>query len=316
MADVKVLVAERAFNDLETTEEIDPSSDVILTKGMKTTAAELTFEDATEGEHPLTDLVNTNTELEDLTDIVFDSVGPQNGDLLQYDGSSGTWINIDPSTLDISDELVGISSNDTTPDYLSNKITAGTGISLTEINDGGDEDLQISADQLTLDDLTDIEYDSVGPVEGQVLVFNDSTGLWTPQFVGEGVPATQTWMYNAGQNNVATNGDTDLSSGDSNATGGIVTFVDAEIVALSITITGTQFSGTLTGYVTINGIAQNGAGETVEINGTNVSSDVLELVTPVTLLEGDILGLRVTTNSFTVGGGGKDVTMAAFIRNM
>ncbi len=38
---------------------------------------------------------------------------------------------------------IKITSNDTTADFLFNKVTADTGISLTEINDGGDEDLQI-----------------------------------------------------------------------------------------------------------------------------------------------------------------------------
>lgn len=43
-----------------------------------------------------------------------------------------------------TDELVGVSINDTTPGYLSSKLTAGTAITLVEVNDGGDEDLQIS----------------------------------------------------------------------------------------------------------------------------------------------------------------------------
>ena len=41
------------------------------------------------------------------------------------------------------DELVGVSANDTTPGFLLSKLVAGTNISLTENNDGGNETLTI-----------------------------------------------------------------------------------------------------------------------------------------------------------------------------
>lgn len=44
-----------------------------------------------------------------------------------------------------TDTNVAISANDTTPDLLLNKLTAGTNISLTETNDGGDETITITA---------------------------------------------------------------------------------------------------------------------------------------------------------------------------
>jgi len=43
-----------------------------------------------------------------------------------------------------TDTNVAISANDTTPDLLLNKLTAGTNISLTETNDGGDETITIT----------------------------------------------------------------------------------------------------------------------------------------------------------------------------
>ena len=43
-----------------------------------------------------------------------------------------------------TDTNVAISANDTTPDLLINKLTAGTNISLTETNDGGDETITIT----------------------------------------------------------------------------------------------------------------------------------------------------------------------------
>lgn len=41
------------------------------------------------------------------------------------------------------DEKAKVSANDTTPGYLNGKLVAGTGIALTEQNDGGNETLQI-----------------------------------------------------------------------------------------------------------------------------------------------------------------------------
>jgi|TARA_R100000093_G_scaffold41366_1_gene21583 carbonic anhydrase/acetyltransferase-like protein (isoleucine patch superfamily) len=56
-----------------------------------------------------------------------------------YDGSSWSAITAD------TDVKAGVSSNDTTPDYLLNKFTAGTAITIVETNDGGDETLTINA---------------------------------------------------------------------------------------------------------------------------------------------------------------------------
>lgn len=44
-----------------------------------------------------------------------------------------------------SDEKTKVTSNDTTGDYLFNKLAAGAGITLTETNDAGDEDVTIAA---------------------------------------------------------------------------------------------------------------------------------------------------------------------------
>lgn len=44
-------------------------------------------------------------------------------------------------------DLVAVSANDTTPNYLLPKLSAGTGILLTELNDGGNEQVEIAANQ-------------------------------------------------------------------------------------------------------------------------------------------------------------------------
>ena len=52
-----------------------------------------------------------------------------------------------------ADEKTKVSNNDTTAGYLDAKITGGDGIELTELNDGGDEDLEVAIDLAATNDL-------------------------------------------------------------------------------------------------------------------------------------------------------------------
>lgn len=54
------------------------------------------------------------------------------------------------------DELVRISGNDTTSGYLNGKAVAGTGVSLVEVNDGGNETLRFDSNdgEIVHDDLS------------------------------------------------------------------------------------------------------------------------------------------------------------------
>jgi hypothetical protein len=54
----------------------------------------------------------------------------------------------------VDDKKVKVSANDTTPNYLLAKLAAGTGITLTETNDAGDEDVTIGCDA----DASEITY--------------------------------------------------------------------------------------------------------------------------------------------------------------
>lgn len=57
---------------------------------------------------------------------------------------SGSWADLGTGGSG-DDELVKVSSNDTTSNYLLNKLVAGTNITLTENNDGGNETITITA---------------------------------------------------------------------------------------------------------------------------------------------------------------------------
>ena len=50
-----------------------------------------------------------------------------------------------------TDEKVKVSQNDTTADYLGNKIIAGTGIVITELNNGSNENIQIATQGVSMD---------------------------------------------------------------------------------------------------------------------------------------------------------------------
>ena len=72
-----------------------------------------------------------------------DLTGIAGGQGLAYNGTTKQF---EPATFaGGSDELAKVSANDTTAGYLNGKLVAGTGITLTEQNDGGNETLEISA---------------------------------------------------------------------------------------------------------------------------------------------------------------------------
>ena len=80
-----------------------------------------------------------STSVENLTDTEITT--PSNGEVLSYDDTTGKWKN--SAVTATTDEKVKVSSNDTTPGYLNGKLVAGSGVSLTEGNDGGDEILTV-----------------------------------------------------------------------------------------------------------------------------------------------------------------------------
>ena len=72
---------------------------------------------------------------------------------VQYSNDGAAWVNIDSVS---ASNLVQVTANDTTPGYLSDKITAGTGIVKTVLNPGANESLEIEAD-LTVGAIDDHE---------------------------------------------------------------------------------------------------------------------------------------------------------------
>jgi len=82
--------------------------------------------------------VSTFLELTDTPDSYAGSAGMS---VVVNAGENG----LEFDTITTTDELVKVSANDTTADYLFAKLAAGTGITVVETNDGGDEDVTITA---------------------------------------------------------------------------------------------------------------------------------------------------------------------------
>jgi hypothetical protein len=72
-----------------------------------------------------------------------DLTGITNGQGLAYNDTNKQF---EPQTFaGGADELAKVSANDTTAGYLNGKLVAGSGVTLTEQNDGGNETLEIAA---------------------------------------------------------------------------------------------------------------------------------------------------------------------------
>jgi hypothetical protein len=110
-------------------------------------------------------------QLSDLGDI--DATGVADGYILVYRGGSpGGWVT-EPSTT--TDEFVKVSGTDTTTGHLIDKVVAGSHVTLTTQNSGGNEQLEIAV-AMGMSDLTDVAFGSPIPA-GHLLGYDGSE--WT-----------------------------------------------------------------------------------------------------------------------------------------
>lgn len=103
-------------------------------------------------------------------DLSFLPDGTAVGDTIRWDGA--TWV-----VEQIVDGKVFISAADTTPDYLQDKVEAGTGIEITVVNPGANEKLHIAV--------------SGGGTSGEVLMADGITDPPEPLVSDDGTD----WLY-------------------------------------------------------------------------------------------------------------------------
>lgn len=70
--------------------------------------------------------------------------------------------------------------NDVDYDYLAGKLKAGENVSIAVVDDAGVRKVEITADGSvsSLEDLTDVDVETLTKANGQVIVFNETTQMW------------------------------------------------------------------------------------------------------------------------------------------
>jgi hypothetical protein len=121
--------------------------------------------------------------IDDLSDVDTSTTAPSDGDVLTWNDTDGVWEPQAGGSGSGTDESVKVSSNDTTAGYLATKLVAGTNVTLTPNNDGGDETLTISASGSGsgVNELGDVGNVTVsGLANGDVLEFNGTNWANVP----------------------------------------------------------------------------------------------------------------------------------------
>lgn len=85
--------------------------------------------------------------LREITDINLTNL--TDGQSIRYDRATDRWVNYTPGSSGGSTNKVAVSSGDTTPGYLYDKLVAGTNVTLTQNNIGGDETITIDVATMT-----------------------------------------------------------------------------------------------------------------------------------------------------------------------
>ena len=79
--------------------------------------------------------------------------------------------------------LIKVSADDTTANYLENKLAAGNKITVATINPGGNEQSQITFAGIALSELSDATI--VSPVEANVVSYDNAAGKWKNRTAGQ-----------------------------------------------------------------------------------------------------------------------------------
>lgn len=147
----------------------------------------------------LTDTLTVNLSYNDAlntisADVIVGAVNNSLTNLVAWDGTAFKLRQV--SSLVTTDELVKVSSNDTTAGYLGNKTVAGQGVLINELNDGGDEDLQFTLDldatTLVTPQIT-VDWD-VYQTDGTTLIVSSSAANITAE-TGSKVSIDSTYLH-------------------------------------------------------------------------------------------------------------------------
>lgn len=129
--------------------------------------------------------------MSDIVHVIKASINPnaaptRSGQHWVNETTKQTWLSVGTSTVSdwvlVGDApVVKVSLNDTTADYLGNKLSAGTGITLTVLSPGGDETVEISAPGSTTDEKVKVSSNDTTPgYLSTKLVIDNGTNATNP----------------------------------------------------------------------------------------------------------------------------------------
>ena len=195
-----------------------------------------------------------------------------------------------------TDELVKVSSNDALAEYLEDKVLGGSFITVTTLTDSaGVETLNVAFDGIVLEDVLDVTYDSAAPQTGDLLQYNGS--YWN-NIPPEDIPEVNTWSFNGGYINIGASETKGASWGESTSEAGITMVRDSEITGISASMTLPRTAGSVTFMLVLNGVAQNDAGYTIDIDASNTYNNYLEFTTPFLVSAGDLISMQGVSTTF------------------
>ena len=102
--------------------------------------------------------------------------------------------------------------------------------------------------------------------------------------------------------------------GHNSSTSGFTALKDGEVFGITARINNTRTAGNAQFSVLLNGVAQNGAGETTLINAGNPQGNFQVITTPISFSAGDVLNIQSSTTSFAPAGA--DAVGALYIRDL
>jgi hypothetical protein len=117
-----------------------------------------------------------------------------------------------------------------------------------------------------------------------------------------------TWVMSGGMEAIPEDGDTAAAWGHEESLAGVTMFRDGRCVGFSVSYEGSFSGGTLQFFMTINGVKQNGVGQTITLTPSSLS-DFIQLDPAIEFDQGDIVSMISTAVSKTGESGGDDCTL-------
>lgn len=121
-------------------------------------------------------------------------------------------------------------------------------------------------------------------------LFQKVSGQWTGLH-------TKSWVFQFHLESLLANGTTDAVTGPSGPKN-VGLFRTGIVLASSIVVLESRTTGSAVAKITLNGVLQNGAGQSVTIDATNPKSNSTILSPSIVYNTNDYLGVRVTTSGY------------------